>query len=72
MKRLTKLANKMNEWHGSVNAKIAENREILVMGSVLDPLNHPSYSETEVAKLKQAREDYADLNEALKADLGLD
>jgi hypothetical protein len=47
-------ASKMRTGAGDIGAIIAANRAELKRGTVLDPMNHPSYSDAKVAALVKA------------------
>lgn len=49
----------------------SDNHKELIRGSVLDPLNHPSYSEEKVAQLKADREAHAKELAELNAKYGM-
>lgn len=58
MKNWNEVKSVANEFIGSLNDHVRINKEILIRGSILDPLNHPSYSPEKVAFLKAADASY--------------
>jgi hypothetical protein len=43
---------------GDIGKLIESNKASLVRGSILDPLNHPSYSEEKVKSLENSKKSY--------------
>jgi hypothetical protein len=58
MKNWNEVKSSVNAFVDGVGERVRENKETLIRGSVLDPLNHPSYSPEKVAFLKIADATY--------------
>ncbi len=56
MEKLNAIAARASDKIFEIGAKVRHNRAQLRMGTVLDPLNHPSHTEKKAAALKKEAE----------------